>query len=67
MASAFAPALNEEHSEWRWHSWASLGAGSGDGGGELHPVVKLLVQEHAAEVEAVLQACSATPGQGGGR
>jgi hypothetical protein len=61
VLASYTPNLNlAEHSEWRWWSWESVVAavaGEGAAGGEMHPVVKKLVEEHSAEVEHVLQSC----------
>eukprot|EP00775_Hariotina_reticulata_P006023 gene6021-6261_t len=61
VLASYAPNLNlAEHSEWQWWPWENVVAavvGQGAAGAEMHPVVKKLVQEHAAEVEGVLQTC----------
>lgn len=51
----FTPQLNVEHSEWRWVPWSDVVAMSLN----LHPVVKKLVKNHAAEVSNILQTCLA--------
>eukprot|EP00882_Tetradesmus_deserticola_P019661 GHRQ01021182.1.p1 GENE.GHRQ01021182.1~~GHRQ01021182.1.p1 ORF type:complete len:170 (+),score=79.01 GHRQ01021182.1:87-596(+) len=63
-AQQYVPRLNAEHSEWRWVPWHDvIAASSGEAGGlELHPVVRKLAQQHAAEVQCVLQACQQPDG-----
>jgi hypothetical protein len=63
-AELYIPRLNAEHSEWCWVPWDQVVAeGSGAANGlELHPVVRKLAQQHALEVQNVLQACQQPEG-----
>ncbi|KAF8070866.1 NUDT15 [Scenedesmus sp. PABB004] len=62
VAASFIPKLNAEHSAWEWVPWARVLAGEL----ALHPVVALLVSEHAAAVNSVLGACTLADAGGGG-
>lgn len=65
-AQQYVPRLNAEHSEWRWVPWEQVvAAGSGAANEnqlQLHPVVRQLAQQHALEVQNVLQACQQPEG-----
>ena len=61
--AAFTPALNEEHSAWRWAPLAEA-----VGRGDLHPVVDRVLnrQPHQATVLGIAAAGRSGGGSGGG-